>query len=135
MNNGTYPILWMIIYYFAIGLVGVCQPFMLFSDSCAGILSQLAVGIPAAYWLLEDARKRIYVPHVIQPMLVSFWMCAIPIYLLWTRKWYAFLYIALHGTCTLIVSVMGYNFCVYFVWPANSGPLLEEVGPIGFFLK
>lgn len=118
MKNGTYSILWMIIYYFAIGLVGVCQPFMVFPDSCVGILSQLAVGLSAAYWLLEDARSRIHVPHIIQPMIVSFWIFAIPIYLLWTRKWWGLLYISLHVICTLIVWIVGYNFSVYFVRPA-----------------
>lgn len=118
MRNSTYSILWMTAYYLAIGLVGVCQPFMFFPDSCVGILSQLVVGLPAAYWLLEDAQKRIHVPHVIQPLLVNFWMFVIPIYLLWTRKWWGLLYIALHAICTLIVSIIGYNFCVYFVWPA-----------------
>ena len=113
----TYSKLWIITYYCAVGLVAVCQPFFFFPDSCVGLLSHLALALPACYWLLEDARKRIHVPHIIQPMIVSSWTLAVPVYILWTRKWWGLLYVILHTACTYLVLVIGYEISLRFVWP------------------
>ncbi len=116
--NFTNTKLWCVTYYFGVILFGICQPFMLFEDSSAYYLATLAISLPASYWFLGDAKQRgNHVPHVIQPAIVSYWFVAIPLYLLRTRKWRGLLYLAMHVAGTILVTLAGYNFAIWFVWP------------------
>jgi len=118
LKTRTYSIIWCVTYYLVIATVAACQPFILSLDSTADILSGVVTALPPTYWLVNDAkRRRAPVPHVIQPGLISLWILVVPIYLLWTRKWWGLLYLLLHVVCTTLVSLFAYQVTVYLIWP------------------
>ena len=91
---------------------------MFFEDSSAYYLSAIAIALPAGYWAIGDAQLRgNHVPHVIQPAIVCYWFLAIPIYLLSTRKWRGLLQLLMHSAGTILASLAGYYFAVWFLWP------------------
>ena len=118
MKTRTYSIIWCATYYTVLAFDGACQPFMLSLDSSANTLSLLAVALSPTYWLVNDAkRRRIHVPHVIQPVLLSLWGILVPIYLVWTRKWWGLLYALLHIVCSVLATTIFYNLSLFFVFP------------------
>ncbi len=102
-------------YYLSVIVVFVSRPFMF--DQRAEILGHLAVALPPSYWLLNDAKHRVFVPHIIQPAIVGLWFIVIPAYLIGTRKWRGVLYLVLHVVFSILVIITTYNLSVAFVWP------------------
>jgi len=100
------------------GVMGICEPFIVALDSSAIFLSGIAAALPASYWLINDAKIRgNYLPHVIQPAIVGYWIFVVPVYVIWTRRWWGLLYVALHFSGTYLVTMLGYCIAVHVLWP------------------
>ena len=118
LSSRTYSILWCITYYFVMAFASACQPFIFDANSFTSSLSSTAIALPAAYWMINDAKLRgLFVPHVIQPWIVLFWVPIVPIYLVKTRKWWGLLYVALHFVCTLVVAGIANYLSIVLIWP------------------
>lgn len=118
MSSRTYSILWCITYYLVVVVVAACMPFILVTGSFGEKLAAYALAMPAAYWMINDARLRgAYVPHVVQPGILVFWYLVVPIYLVKTRKWWGVLYVALHLVCGTATSVASQYLSIALVWP------------------
>lgn len=118
MNSRTNTLTWCVAYYVVVGVFGTCDPFIVALDSSAILLSQIAFALPASYWLINDVKIRgNYLPHVIQPAIVNFWFFVVPVYVIWTRRWWGLLYITLHFAATYSVTMVGYYIAAYILWP------------------
>ena len=114
----AYSILWCVTYYVALMVVSVSMPFIFDTTSFAGKLSAYAIALPAAYWMINDAKlHRRFIPHVVQPGIVMLWWIVVPIYLLVTRKWWGVLYLVLHYAGITGVLTLGWYLSVRLIWP------------------
>ena len=101
-----------------LAIVALCQPFIYYLGSGAGVLAEIAAAMPAAYWLINDAKLRsAFVPHVLQPAIVMLWVFVVPLYLLTTRKWWGLLYLVAHVVCSVLVSTAGQLGSIHLIWP------------------
>ena len=99
-------------------VVSVSMPFIFDDTSFAGKLSAYAIALPAAYWMINDAKlHQRFVPHVVQPGIVMLWWIVVPIYLLVTRKWWGVLYLVLHYAGITGVLTLGWYLSVRLIWP------------------
>jgi len=77
LSNRAYSIIWCVTYYIVLTIACACQPFMLYVDSSAQLLSQIVTALPPTYWLVQDAKlRRSPIPHVIQPIGLALWILA-----------------------------------------------------------
>jgi len=118
LNSRAYSILWCGTFYFVIVVVAIGMPFILVAGSFGEKLGAYALAMPAAYWMINDARLRgTYVPHVLQPGILFFWYLVVPIYMVKTRKWWGVLYVVLHFVCLLSVSFVIQCLSIALIWP------------------
>ena len=96
--------LWGLSYYGFFALSAAAQ---LILDYHAGLFLILntAVGLASAMWLVWDAKyKGRFVPHIIQPAVMGFWIFVLPVYVIATRGWRGARLALLHGFLTFLVS-------------------------------
>lgn len=110
-------------YYLVMFVIGAAQPFVFDPESSAWFLMQLSAAMPPTYWLLFDAKRRgIFIPHIVQPGIISLWWILVPGYLIHTRGWRGLGFSLAHFFGAILVLCAGFYLSVVIYW----GPALLQ---------
>ena len=113
MNKHTLSLI--LIFYTCTAVWSVGQ---IFFGEIAGIrlLINVAIALAPTMWLTRDAKLRgWFLPHVVHPFVLAFWVILVPIYVIWTRKWCGLKLLVFHALLTLFLTIAFYNGAIYLI--------------------
>jgi len=91
----------------------------IFFGEIAGIslIFRVAIGLAPSMWLTRDAKLRgWFLPHVVHPFVLAFWVIVVPVYVIWTRKWRGLKLVVFHALLTLLLTIVLNNAALYLIW-------------------